>query len=229
MHIKEYLQNPIGEDYFVGDIHGEYDKLMDALCKRKFNFQRDLLWSVGDIVDRGPDSLKCLGLLEESWFRAVKGNHEQMMIDALYAEELGERLYARQMWEGNGGDWYRELPYEFRLRARHLASEANELPNGLKVGNIGVVHAECPLPDWDLLAIDSGNYLREKAMWSRRRIDRKENWKVRGVDAVVVGHTPTKEALVLGNHVYIDQGACFYPERGLTVLSYNEILSLVNK
>ncbi|STI47003.1 serine/threonine protein phosphatase 1 [Escherichia coli] len=48
-----------------------------------FDPWRDLLISVGDVIDRGPQSLRCLQLLEQHWVRAVRGNHEQMAMDAL--------------------------------------------------------------------------------------------------------------------------------------------------
>lgn len=37
--------------------------------------------SVGDLVDRGPDSIGCLKLLEAPWFHAVMGNHEQLLLN----------------------------------------------------------------------------------------------------------------------------------------------------
>lgn len=44
--------------WVAGDIHGCYQSLMDELKRRHFNPYEDLLISVGDIIDRGPDSLK---------------------------------------------------------------------------------------------------------------------------------------------------------------------------
>jgi len=230
MLIKNYPRNANGKDFFVGDIHGEYGKLLDALCRVKFDEAKDTLWSVGDLVDRGPESLKCLSLIEQPWFNAVKGNHEQIMIDATIAtyEHPAEQWQATSMWQQNGGKWYQELPEELKGYADRLIQLANGLPNGIRVGDIGIVHAECPLPDWDLLAVDKGRYIREAATWSRNRESYGIQTLVAGVDAVVVGHTPAKDTKVLGNHVYIDSGACFYPDRGLTVLSYDEIIALVN-
>jgi serine/threonine protein phosphatase 1 len=77
--IKKLKNNTVGKDYFVGDIHGCYEQLMEALVKIKFNPDVDRLISVGDLVDRGADSVKCLNLLKEPWFHAVSGNHEDMM------------------------------------------------------------------------------------------------------------------------------------------------------
>lgn len=58
--------------WVVSDIHGCYQWLMDELKRRHFNPYEDLLISVGDVIDRGPDSVKCLQLIHEKWFRAVR-------------------------------------------------------------------------------------------------------------------------------------------------------------
>ena len=73
--------NTKGEDYIVSDIHGMYYKLLNKLDSFGFDFSKDRLFSVGDIIDRGPDSLKCVELLNEPWFFTVRGNHEQAAID----------------------------------------------------------------------------------------------------------------------------------------------------
>lgn len=57
--------------------------LMAKLRHCHFDPWQDLLVSVGDVIDRGPDSLRCLKLLRKSWIVAVRGNHEQMGLDAL--------------------------------------------------------------------------------------------------------------------------------------------------
>jgi hypothetical protein len=54
---------------------------------------------VGDLVDRGPESLQCLELLREPWFHCVLGNHEQMMLHAFFGGRTGVH------WLQNGGNW----------------------------------------------------------------------------------------------------------------------------
>lgn len=48
--------------FVVGDIHGAYSLLMAKLKEIKFNFNSDLLIAVGDLVDRGSENEKCVGL-----------------------------------------------------------------------------------------------------------------------------------------------------------------------
>lgn len=234
MLIHEYEKNTEGRDLFVGDLHGMYDQLIGQLTMINFNFVFDRLFCVGDMIDRGSDSLKCLGLIEEPWFFPILGNHEQMMLDHIARNgdkevDPSERMFARDIWYQNGGQWYFNLAPEMKLRADKLATKMNdELPNGIQVGAIGMVHAECMLDDWEMFKLDSGSMLREAAMWARNRINYYNTSIVKNIEAIVVGHTPVNECQVLGNHVYIDSGAVFN-YNPLTIMSYDEILAVVNK
>lgn len=64
--------------YAVGDIQGCLKPLQCLLRKVDFNPSRDTLWAVGDLVNRGPDSLETLRFLEGlgNAFITVLGNHD---------------------------------------------------------------------------------------------------------------------------------------------------------
>ena len=51
--------------WLSGDIHGCLEQLRRKLWHCRFDPWRDLLISVGDVIDRGPQSLRCLQLLEQ--------------------------------------------------------------------------------------------------------------------------------------------------------------------
>ena len=101
--MKEIYQKINGDDYrnvwIVGDLHGCYTNLMNRLDAVGFDPAQDLLVSVGDLIDRGTENVECLELLTMPWFRAVRGNHEQMMVDGL--SEHGNVNH----WLANGGGW----------------------------------------------------------------------------------------------------------------------------
>lgn len=78
--ISRHSANPVGRDFIVGDLHGCRAMLDDALAQVSFKPGKDRLFSVGDLVDRGPDSAGCLALLEEPWFYPVLGNHDAMLM-----------------------------------------------------------------------------------------------------------------------------------------------------
>ena len=65
-------------NYAVGDIQGCYKEFVKGLKKIKFNQEKDYLWLTGDLINRGPDSLKTLEKIYElrSRVHMVLGNHD---------------------------------------------------------------------------------------------------------------------------------------------------------
>lgn len=226
--IKKLKNNTVGKDYFVGDIHGCYEQLMEALGKIEFNPDVDRLISVGDLVSRGPDSVKCLNLLKETWFHAVFGNHEDMMIKS-FRHEWSTYNYVQ-----NGGKWFFHLPYEEQEQLVLLADAKMTLVIEVEtdIGIIGVIHANAP-DDWQKyhrLNNDEDFFddnLVEDTIWGRRRIYGGQDGRVNGIDYVIVGHTPVEDVTVLDNIVYIDTGAVY--DGSLTILSVNEVANYANK
>jgi len=64
--------------YAIGDLQGCYEELQELLLSFKFNEDRDCLWFCGDLVNRGPESLKCLNYLHsiKDNCKIVLGNHD---------------------------------------------------------------------------------------------------------------------------------------------------------
>ena len=64
--------------YVVGDIQGCHTELAQLLDKISFNQAADQLWLVGDLVNRGPDSLAVLRLVKSLGESAITvlGNHD---------------------------------------------------------------------------------------------------------------------------------------------------------
>lgn len=214
-----------GRSFVVGDIHGQFSLLEAELKKLNFDKETDSLFSVGDLVDRGPESNLAVHYLQQPWFNAIRGNHEQMVIDA-----------AGTSWHvGNGGAWWHDLVghekdmfiYYFSMLPYIMEVE---LPSGKR---IGLCHASYPpsgtengyrcdwrnaenwanRPSW---AVDENEIL-----WDRYQINRAkkavatgekglpflEEFNIKNIDHVYFGHTPLKEALHVGNCSWIDTGA----------------------
>jgi serine/threonine protein phosphatase 1 len=70
----------------------------------KINFSpKDILYVLGDAIDRGKDSIKCLRyIMEMPNIHMIMGNHEQMMLDAL-SSDFEKNSASMINWLENGG------------------------------------------------------------------------------------------------------------------------------
>ncbi|WP_321905152.1 metallophosphoesterase [Paraburkholderia tropica] len=211
--VHHYEKNIVGRDFATGDIHGCFKKLRTELENIGFDPERDRLFSVGDLVDCGPDSDLALEFLEKHWFHAVRGNHEDLAIQ--YAG--GDMIPS--YYVENGGAWNVSNPRDLQVK---FADAFACLPIAIEVetdnGLIGIVHADCPFPTWRdfTVSLDDPNVsgkmrdaMFEAAMWSRERIQIEDHTGIPDVRAVIVGHTPLKRPVALGNVYHIDTGAVF--------------------
>ncbi len=136
--------------WVIGDIHGCWQTLQRLLEKIEWNAARDELWLVGDLVNRGPDSLAVLrwAVAHRDRLTAVLGNHDLHLLAracgvaaAKKSDTLDEILLAPDCAELL--NWLRQLPLmhqfgRFVLVHAGLAPEWNiELAHGY-VEAIGV-------------------------------------------------------------------------------------------
>ena len=207
--------------FAVGDIHGMYKKLITLMEKIKFDFEEDLLVFLGDYIDRGPDSIKCLEYVFDLHHTfpgsviCLLGNHEVMMTSYLIQKHSNYRNliadYA-DVWLDNGGyETYDQLNELGVKRREELLQWALNLPVRFQYKDFFFCHAgidaDMPLKmqtEFDLL-------------WKRN------GWreKYKGKETIVVGHTPVqilrnkvrfverapKPLFLLNNIIMCDTGA----------------------
>ncbi len=190
--------------WIVGDLHGSRSQLDALLLEKGFDKQSDLLISVGDLIDRGPDSPGCVVLMEEPWFRCVRGYHEEMALDALHCHEP-------LLWMMNGGDWFYKLKGAQLIAARHALKKLTRLPL--------ILHLQ--LAD-RILIVAHADYPAERYAWEQQvdcirwcgigsalpGCNLAMRRKIGGADDFYFGHTPLQQ-LETGNLHYIDTGAVF--------------------
>jgi hypothetical protein len=97
-------QNAMSETYAIADLHGRFDLLEMALARIAERAESPAtLVTLGDYVDRGPDSCKIIerlmaGVGRDSWrLICLKGNHEDIMWQTC------RRLPDVDWWLTNGG------------------------------------------------------------------------------------------------------------------------------
>ena len=204
--------------YAVGDVHGCADRL-DALHGlimadlAEHAIGAALLVHLGDFIDRGPDTAGVIARLASGSplpgvpMVALRGNHEQMMLDAI----TGERG-AITHWRANGGDasleswglkaakrdrdWASELPpqdYAF-LRSLRLTHS---------VDGYVFVHAGVR-PGIPLAAQNP-----EDLLWIRKPFLESHGPLLPDAPslAFVHGHTPEDAPVVTDNRIGVDTGA----------------------
>ena len=204
--MRRFPRNIAGRDFAVGDIHGCFTALGVALKAIGFDERVDRLFSVGDLVDRGPESDQVLTWLDRPWFHAICGNHDFLIWRAALGDPFSEVDYRM-----HGGAWLDGVsgPQKVRIGERLAA-----LPLAIEVeteqGVVGLVHADCPFDDWRDMqrvlwsALDPVSTVGECCLWSVERYTRQYREHVRNVRAVVHGHMMVATAEVLGNVHFID-------------------------
>ena len=206
MFHQSFSANHQGRDFAIGDLHGMYDLLFEALDKVDFDFAKDRCFSVGDLIDRGARSEQCLGLINEPWFHPVCGNHEDTL--RMVARCLASSAITAD-WILNGGRWHLLVPTE---KLHYYADLVDTLPELISVTTpsgklIALCHAEYPLPYWAPDDIEKDSELRNHMMWSREKVRSGDTSAVSGVDTIICGHTIVESPQQLGNSFYIDTGA----------------------
>ena len=218
---KTFNTNELGNDYFVGDIHGQYSLLVKQLKNADFNFKTDRLFAVGDIIDRGSESEKCLELLIEPWFNSVLGNHEQLFLQGFNNASFWKVLV------DNGGDWIKNwLNNPSKLLAwAHLIRIKMPLSFTVEsaLGKIGVVHAEAPA-DWlELESLEVNEQSVIPFIWQRRNLIEPSGNAINNIDAVVHGHNSLENPVIINNQIWIDT---LQKTDALTILQDSEIFNL---
>jgi serine/threonine protein phosphatase 1 len=204
--------------YAIGDVHG----CLDALTALHREIETDLArrpvadWRIvhlGDYVDRGIDSRGVveflLRLASMPRVLCLRGNHDQMLQDALAGEEG-----AAELWLVNGGSETLEsyglsVPQFMRHRAGHLPCDAIPkahraflamLQTSARFGDYYFVHAGID-PARGLAAQEAETqlWIREPFLSCRQEFE-----------AVIVhGHTPVRSVDPRPNRIAIDTGAVF--------------------
>jgi serine/threonine protein phosphatase 1 len=207
--------------YVVGDIHGCYSLLRAELLKLNFNEEEDLLIGVGDLVDRGPENMRCVELLDKKWFTTIRGNHEDFCIEGNSNNAVARSHCA----PNNGGSWFYE---QDEITRQCVVAQFEQLPYLIELHykgeKIGFAHADVPVEDWEKLkeyVQDDWQLehrsIRDYVVWARKLVYQPSCYpNIENIDRVYLGHTVLPNVKKVGNCYFIDTGAVF--TSNLTIL-----------
>jgi serine/threonine protein phosphatase 1 len=217
-----------GNDFVVGDLHGHRSLLEKALDQLSFDPSRDRVLSVGDLIDRGPESIATLSLIEEPWFQAVLGNHELMLLN--YLGYYGSQHQSRKSSASGRESWIDTAIAKQPKTVARLADRVAALPLAMHVAGdtpFNVMHGDLHTlgsRQQALLREESiGVHVAEAATSSRvcfcaalkaERLDlvfarhqvQISDSPIGELPITYVGHSPTRHIVVHQSYVYIDQG-----------------------
>ncbi|MBU2852946.1 metallophosphoesterase [Acidithiobacillus ferriphilus] len=195
--IQCHEENTLGRDFIVGDLHGCLPYLNRLLAHVHFDPATDRLFSVGDLVNRGPDSSGVLALLAEPWFFPVLGNHDVMMLAFL----TGQSPFAQRSphfevygdgFLSNGGRWLKILrPENAQIKAwiRDLINLPLIRVVGQGVSRFHIAHAQLAgdtVDDWSDTRLDHPE-VEQDTLWTTQRFIPGFDMTGNGFDAVLWG------------------------------------------
>lgn len=183
--------------YAMSDIHGYYGKFTSMLKQINFS-NKDELYIVGDVIDRGPAGIKILKeVMETPNIHMLMGNHEHMMLAFFdqtteYVNPYDES-YMRQLWFQNGGE---ETIYDFRNEPEEMQQKILEfirsLPydKKLTVNDRKFILAHA-FPNGEPSKEDKAAYFEYQMTSIWERIDGVFCPQIPEDMIAIVGHTPT--------------------------------------
>lgn len=227
--------------FIIGDIHGQYDMLVELL--NSWDSATQQLIFLGDIIDRGPQSLPSIQLVRryqrEYGAICLMGNHEQMLLETLREPEHYFPRYKR-----NGGlttisellncsveelDSQSGVILAQRLRDTHnwLEPWLASLPYYVEFGTFVAVHAgvDLQIPNWH-------HSTPRDFVWIREPFHQTPN---KTGNTFIFGHTPVQNLNQNANdhHVWhevgkigIDGGAAYGGPLYGIVVSKTKVLDL---
>ena len=169
-------------DYCISDIHGYYDLFCRLLDKIKFG-GGDKLYVLGDIVDKGPDSIRLAKLLfSMPNAYCIAGNHEYDFLKYYRALMRQTEDYDRVLEKLRGYftdgyllDWETVDRFDF-------------LPFYVETDDYIGVHAGVPVKDGKLLPVSQATC--EQLVYDRRFKDK--DILPQSGKCVLYGHTPVR-------------------------------------
>ncbi len=225
----------------VGDVHGCLEELDELLRMVELRAGFDRLVFVGDLLDRGPDSVGVVRRARELGARSVLGNHEASHLrwarheawsrrDPSHRNTLRpmspERISEHRRLSGEDLDWLASLPTILRLDRNWAVIHGGLSPRRRLDAQVQAEVIRLRLVDESgrMVAHARGEIPPRLAPWATR-------W--RGPESIIYGHhvhgldEPRVDAPIPGVRcVGLDTGCCYGGRLSALILPSEEIVSV---
>lgn len=139
----------------IGDIHGMYYELIKMINKMGYSVEKNgithpegrKLVFLGDYIDRGYDSLKTILLVKlavESGHYAIKGNHEEMLLQSIKSNGKSDMVYTKSISSAGTVDKVLRMSDKDK---KDLLDFISSLPSYLTCQGYAFVHADIEVFD----------------------------------------------------------------------------------
>jgi len=198
----------------IGDIHGCIEELLMLLKKVNYDDNNDELFFVGDLINKGPESLKVLELCLEKKVRFVLGNHE-----------LG---FIRNYHQKSNSKYFAKLANEFGDSLEFWIHWLESQPLYIEEDKFLLVHAGL-VPGKTLSQTDS-RYLTSIRTWDGKGLDIKNESNPPWFDfynenkLVVFGHWAKRGLVLEDNVIGLDTGCVYGGELSALILPEKKLL-----
>lgn len=220
----------------IGDVHGCIDEFNELIKLLSYNKKNDRLILLGDLLDRGPDSVAVIKKAREMDLECILGNHEAKYLKWFNSSASGKNIRGKQ-------EYYNNLSVEDSNYIFHM-------PLSLKIDNTILVHAgvrsDIPL---EKQTKDDLCYMRYSDI-NKKFISLKKIWRD-GIEATGAHFWSEfwtgPESIIYGHHVHslisplieevqpnvfcygIDTGCCFGGRLSAIILETKEIIQVQAK
>lgn len=207
----------------IGDIHACYKTFLSLVDKIAQKWPNAQIVSVGDLVDRGPDSQSVVQYIIDNKIPCVQGNHENMMfMDVLgnaspyegqwYAYQAKETLesYGDHQKLKEHAEWMSKLP--LFLEFKDSVRVGDDRDHG-RSRHLVLSHASIG-STWKFRdpSHEKHHFFVQQALWNRDVPDDQQDIYN------IFGHSPNKEPKIKSFFANVDTG-CVFNRSGYTNLT----------
>ncbi len=201
----------------VGDVHGCLHELEKLLDKVKYDPSEDILYFLGDIINRGPDSKGVFKKIKQLNAKSVIGNHEHHLLQKALSNEY-DSFYLNKVKQ-EFGSMFIDLLNEIHNWPYYIETRDFILVHGGVIPGISLKDTDSliltSIRTWDGEGIDLSNP--DNPPWFDFYKDPK---------LVVFGHWAAVNGIVRENVIGIDTGCVYGKELTALILPERELISV---